>query len=245
MRLASCVRSACTVALVLAPATSSCGGTEDDRLVVFAASSLTDVFDELTAEFISQHPGSDVVVSVGGSPSLVAQLEDGAPADVLATADIATMQRADRDGSLVGPIQVFATNTLVIAVEPENPLGISSIEDLAGDVVVVLAAPEVPAGTYAQRLLDRAGVELDPVSLESNVRAAAAKVALGEADAALVYRTDIAQGLDAVEIDGAVEVRADYPIAATSGDPLAAEFITFVLGEQGAQILSDGGFGAP
>jgi len=226
----------------VASVVTACGGP-DDRVVVFAASSLTDVFDRLAAEFESTHPDIDVVVTTGGSSSLVAQLLDGAPVDVLATADRETMDQAVAE--LSGDPIDFARNELVIAVERGNPLRIADLGDLASGAVVVLAAPEVPAGRYASEVLRCAGVDIEPASYEQNVRSVAAKVALGEADAGLVYRTDIDDRLDAVELPVDCQVEADYPILAVTDTDAARRFMAYVTGTAGNDALVDAGFGLP
>jgi molybdate transport system substrate-binding protein len=229
---------------IMVAASASCGST-DDRLVVFAASSLTDVFDEIEVDFEAAHPGVDVVTSYGGSSSLVAQLEGGAPADVLATANPEQMSLAVRELAIGDEPVVFARNELVIAVESGNPLGVRSIDDLAGVPIVVLAAPEVPAGAYARQVLDCAGVVVEPASLETSVRSVATKVSLGEADAGLVYRTDIDDRLTAVEIGAECNVSAEYPIVALDDGAIASEFVEFVLGPVGVEVLERAGFERP
>ncbi len=215
--------------------------------MVFAASSLTDVFARLESEFEAARPGIDIVVSHDGSSALAAQIEQGAPADVFAAADEVTMARVLAEAD--GVPQVFARNRLAIAVEPGNPHRISGLADLADPrLVVVLAAPEVPAGAYAAEVLRRSGVAVSPDSLEHNVRAVAAKVALGEADAGIVYRTDVlAEGdrLDEVTIDDDHNEVADYPIVVVDDGELARAFVDFVLGEHGSDALDDSGFEAP
>lgn len=237
-----CRLAACLGAALLA---SACGGS-DDRLVVFAASSLTDVVDEIVAELERTDPDVDVVVNTGGSASLVAQLLSGADVDVLLTADTGTMQRAVDAGAVTGDPVLFARNELVIAVESGNPLGVRGLDDLGrDDLVVVLAAPDVPAGTYAEQAIRCAGVDVAPASLEQNVRSAAAKVALGEADAAVVYRTDIADGLQAVEIDPACQVDVRYPVAVVGDHPAAQAFVDLLTSPTGSAVLTSSGFGAP
>lgn len=231
------------LAIALALAVTACGRGED-RLVVFAASSLTDVFDRLESDFESEHPGTDVVVNAAGSSSLVAQLAEGAPVDVLVTADTDTMATALAVTPTIGEPVTLARNRLVVAVERGNPLGIGSLDDLA-DVVVVLAAPQVPAGAYSRSILACAGVEVDPASLEQSVRSVASKVALGEADAGLVYRTDISDDLDAVEIPAGCQVAAEYPIVLIDDTPVARRFLAFVTGVDGARVLADEGFELP
>lgn len=219
-------------------------GSGDDRVVVFAASSLTDVFDRLETEFESANPDVDIVVNTAGSSSLVAQLSDGAPADILVTADVDTMGRAVASSSIAADPVVLARNGLVIAVERGNPLAIESLDDLS-DVVVVLAAPEVPAGAYARTVLECAGVDVEPASFEQSVRSVASKVALGEADAGLVYLTDISDALEAVQVPANCQVSAEYPIVLISETPAARRFLSFVTGSDGAGVLTDAGFELP
>ena len=227
----------------LAVTLGSCG-SGDDRVVVFAASSLTDVFERLETEFEAANPDVDVVVNAAGSSSLVAQLTDGAPADILVTADVDTMARAIASTPIAGDPDVLARNGLVIAVERGNPLAIESLDDLT-DAVVVLAAPEVPAGAYARAVLECAGVEVEPASLEQSVRSVASKVALGEADAGLVYRTDVSDALEAVEVPAACQISAEYPIVLVADTPAARRFLSFVTGADGARALADAGFELP
>jgi molybdate transport system substrate-binding protein len=236
--------SATALALCLLAGGAACG-TADETVIVFAASSLTDAFDRIESDFEAANPGIDVVVSFGGSSSLVAQIADGAPADVLATANAEQMERAIANRSVVAAPEVFARTSLVIAVEPENPLGIAGLSDLADGPVVVLAAPEVPAGAYAQDVLDCAGVVVEPASFEPSVRSVATKVALGEADAGLVYRTDIDGRTVAVDLDPSCNVSAEYPIVAMTDDPGGARFVDFVAGPDGLAALSDVGFERP
>ncbi len=232
-----------TVALVAAG--SAACGSGGDQVVVFAASSLTDAFDRIEADFEAANPDVDVVISYGGSSSLVAQLLDGAPVAVLATANPEQMDRAIADRSPPAAPEVFARNSMVIAVEQGNPLGIDGLAALVGGPVVVLAAPEVPAGAYAEQVLVCAGIDLDAASFEPSVRSVATKVALGEADAGLVYRTDIDERIEAVEFGTACDVSAEYPIVVLTDDPEAERFVEFVLGPDGAAALAAAGFERP
>jgi molybdate transport system substrate-binding protein len=246
-------------ALVALVATASCGSdgaARDDGappdVTVFAAASLTEAFTELGDAFTAVTPGAEVTFSFAGSSELVAQLREGAPADVFASADLATMDvLTGADLVDAGP-EVFATNVAEIIVEAGNPREIRSVADLADDdLVVVQCAPEVPCGAYAEQVYANAGVTVMPASLEQNVKAVATKVLLGEADAGLVYRTDVlaaGDGADGVAIPDEVNVMAEYPIAllADAPDPRGGRaFIDFVLSGAGQQILADHGFGAP
>jgi molybdate transport system substrate-binding protein len=220
-------------------------------LTVFAAASLTDAFGELAARFAEDHPNATVKpVLFDGSATLATQLDEGAAADVFASADEASMDSVS--DLIAGTAQVFATNTLEIAVPRGNPAGISGMTDLARPGLrVVQCAPQVPCGAAARRLLSQAGVTVAPASEEQNVKAVATKVASGEADAGLVYVTDVqaAQGdLDGVSIPGAERAANAYPIAAlkAAADPaLATAFVRWVLSPSGQEILAGYGFGTP
>lgn len=240
------------VVLLLALAVTACGSDTDKaadqphELSVFAASSLTDAFTQLGTDFTAAHPGVKVAFDFASSNDLVTQLQQGAPADVLATADTASMDDAR---SLVGTPQSFAGNKLIIAVEPGNPQHITGLVDLARkDLKVVLAAPEVPAGKYAQQALDKAGVTVTPVSLEVSVKGVVTKVSLGEADAGIVYVTDVdaAKGkIDGVAIPDDLNVVAGYPIATvkdTTHPDDASAFVDYVLSDEGQKVLADSGF---
>lgn len=231
----------------VAIATPACGAGDDRKVTVLAASSLTEVFDRIEAAHEAAHADVDIVVSYAGSATLAAQIEAGADADVFASADVANMARVVADELVVGEPVAFARNALTIAVEPGNPLGLRDLADLADDeVVVVLAAPEVPAGAYAEEVLEAAGVVVDVASYEQNVRAVVSKIALGEADAGLVYRTDVSAAggrVEAVPIDSAVV--ATYVIAALDESADATAFLATVLGPAGRTALVDAGFGLP
>lgn len=236
--------------LAMAAGLSACGsaGSSSRTVTVYAAASLGPAFERIAADFEDAHPGIDVrPLVLDGSQVLATQIREGAPADVFASADEATMERvSDR---VRDPV-VFATNTLTIAVPPGNPAGVARLSDLADPrLTVVLCAVEVPCGAASRAVLDAAGVAVDPASEEQNVGAVLAKVAAGEADAGLVYRTDIERGgVEAVEAEGADAVVNRYPIGAVEGaaDPdAAADFVDFVAGAAGQEILADFGFGAP
>ncbi|WP_022890302.1 molybdate ABC transporter substrate-binding protein [Agromyces italicus] len=228
----------------------------DGTLTVFAAASLGGAFDELATRFEARHPSLDVLpITYDGSSVLATQLIEGARADVFASADEKNLERVADEGLTSGDPEVFATNVLEIAVEPGNPLGIDGLADLADAggtaPLVVVCAPEVPCGAAATELLENAGVELAPASEEQNVTAVLTKVRTGEADAGLVYVTDIAAAAGEVEgiaIDGASTAVNRYPIAALAGAPnpeAAAAFTRFVSSPEGAAILASFGFGAP
>jgi len=219
---------------------------------VFAAASLAAAYTEIGEAFMVDHPDADVMFNFAASSDLVAQITQGAPADVFASADEANMSKLTDAGGNAGDPRVFATNSLQIIVEPGNPKGITGVADLAeSDVLYVTCAPEVPIGKYAAQVLANAGVTATPVSFEENVKGIVTKVTLGEADAGIVYRTDVsAAGAEAegVDIPADINVQASYPIIATAeaGNPAgAAAFIDLVLSEQGQKILDSYGFGAP
>lgn len=228
------------------------------KLTVFAAASLKAAFDELIEGFRAEYPGVAFAPTVyDGSSVLVTQLESGAHADVFSSADEATMAKAAQAGLLAGSPELFASNELVIAVAPGNPLGIETLSDLAATgasgqpPLTVMCAEEVPCGTAARVLLDGAGVVLTPASQEQNVSAVLSKVVAGEADAGLVYRTDVqiaAGEVEGVEIEDADEHPNLYPIAVLrqSQAPEAAQaFVDFVRAERGQRILAAFGFGTP
>lgn len=232
---------------------SGAGGGEGGRtLTVFAAASLTEAFGALGRTFEGSHPGVRVRFGFGGSSTLAQQITQGAPADVFASASPATMRTVTDAGDAAGPPRVFTRNRLVIAVPKDNPGKVSEVGDLsAPGLKVVLCAVRVPCGAAAQKALGAAGVEVEPASRERDVKAVLTKVALGEADAGLVYRTDAkaaAGEVTGIEFPEAAQAVNDYPIAEVAQAPqpaLAEEFIRLVLGPQGRTALSRAGFEAP
>lgn len=239
-------------AVLLTPL-AGCGDDSDagdaTTVTVFAAASLTQTFTDLAAEFEAQHDGVEVRLSFGGSADLVEQIRQGAPADVFASADAETMAKA---GALVSSVATFATNTLEIAVPPGNPAGIASLADLERDGLrLVVCASEVPCGAATRRVAEVAGVALRPVSEEQAVTDVLGKVAAGEADAGLVYRTDVigAGGdVDGVAFPEAAGVVNRYQIgvvAQSEESDLASRFMGFVLGDTGQRTLARAGFGEP
>ena len=242
---------------VTAPAGTDTAPEVSGELTVYAAASLQASFDELTEGFAELYPEVTIAPTVyDGSSTLATQLISGAPADVFASADEPNMQAVVNENLIEGDANVFATNVLVIAVAPGNPLGIRSLADLVepvdGDTpIVVLCAVEVPCGNASQDLLAAAGVELEPASEEQNVSAVLAKVQTGEADAGLVYRTDVmgaAGAVDEVAIDGSEDRPNRYPIGtlSTSENAEAAEaFRAYILSPDGQAVLEEFGFGNP
>ena len=233
------------------------GGEESDEngqrgLIVLAAASLTDVFQSLEEPLEGLHPSISPKFSFESSSTLVAQVQQGVQADVIATADEETMGELKSAGLLEEPPQIFALNELAIIVEAGNPQNIQDLADLSDpNLKVVLAAEEVPAGAYARESLDAAGVEVQPVSLEEDVKAVVSKVSLGEADAGIVYVTDVkAAGstVSSVPIPQEHNVVARYPIAvlkeAPNEDP-AEDFVALVLSEDGRAALTEAGFSLP
>ncbi|MCR1784225.1 molybdate ABC transporter substrate-binding protein [Nocardioides carbamazepini] len=227
------------------------GGDSTRTLTVFAAASLTKTFEEMEKEFEDAHAGVDVKLSFGGSSDLVAQIAEGAEADVFASADTANMDKLVTGELAAGDPSEFATNTLTIVVPPGNPAGITSLADLTGtDVNLVLCQPEVPCGSASLKVAETAGLTLAPVSEEQSVTDVLAKVESGEADAGLVYVTDVTAAGDRVEgvaFPEAADVVNRYPIVAVEGSAeagLAQEWIDLVLGD-GQAILHEAGFGAP
>jgi molybdate transport system substrate-binding protein len=226
-------------------------GLEPQTLSVYAAASLTGAFDEIAALLEHENPAVDVQVSYDGSSTLATQIAAGAPADVFASADQKNLQPL-ADDALVGPATVFAGNTLRIAVAPGNPLQIDTLDDLARPgVLTVLCAAQVPCGAASAALLSNADVTLSPASEEQNVTAVVTKIAGGEADAGLVYATDVAANpgrIEGVTPAGASEVVGHYPIAvvADSAHAAAAQaFVDLVLSPAGQAVLAAHGFLAP
>lgn len=219
-------------------------------VAVFAAASLTETFDALADEFEAQHPGVDVVVNYGGSSTLAEQIVQGAPADVFAAANESTMTTVT-DAGLIDDPTIFVTNTLEIVVPAGNPGGVTGLSDFAQpDLAIALCAAEVPCGAATAQAFTAAGVTPAPDTLEQDVKAVLTKVRLGEADAGLVYRTDVAAAgdeVEGIEFAEASSVVNNYPIGAvnTSANSAAASaFIDFVLSPDARRLFDDAGFGA-
>ncbi len=236
-----------------APSAASATSTPalQGELTVYAAASLKAAFDEISVQFEKDNTGVDVLpVVYDGSSTLATQLIEGAQVDVFASADEKNMTKVTDAGLITAP-EPFATNTLVVATPTGNAAGVKALADLADPAVtVVLCAAEVPCGAASQTLLSNAGLTVTPVSLEQNVTAVLTKIAADEADAGLVYKTDV-QGRDDVDSftpDGADAVVNTYPIGTvtSSKNPeAAAAFAAFVTGAKGQKILAGFGFGAP
>lgn len=233
-------------------AAATASGSPSGSITVFAAASLQGTFTEIATAFEAEHPGTTVQLTFAGSSDLVTQISNGAPADVFASADEKNMAKLT-DADLVESAPVaFATNTLEIAVPPSNPAGIASFADLAREgVATVVCAPQVPCGAATATVEAATGVDLRPVSEESSVTDVLGKVVSGEADAGLVYVTDVASAGDAVtgiafpESAEAVNTYPIAPVAASANPALASAFVDYVTGEAGRQVLQVAGFGAP
>lgn len=248
----------CVILLVGTSATFA----QENTLIVFAAASLTDAFEEVATAFEAENAGVEVLFNFAGSSDLAAQLREGAPADVFASANNSQMNAA-RDAERIGATpRTFVKNRLVLIVPSDNPAGINTLLDLANDgVQLVIAAQDVPVRTYTDTMLSR--LALDPaygeaysaafmanvVSEEQNVRQVAAKVALGEADAGIVYISDVTPDISdaviAIQIPDYLNTIATYPIAITddtANPELAQAFVDYVLSDAGQAILVNWNF---
>lgn len=247
------LRGVLALAAASATVSTACAAGEREgdasTVDVYAAASLTAVFTTLAANFESSHPGIDIALTYGGSSDLATQIAEGAPADVFASANESQMERVRED--LDGDVAFFAVNMLTIAVPEGNPAHVTDFASLAQPgLVLVTCAPQVPCGAATAQLEGRLGVELQPASEEASVTDVLGKVASGEADAGLVYVTDIARtsGVEEVPFAGSELAANRYPIAVVAqGDAGAAarEFVDYVLGPAGQRTLASAGFGAP
>jgi molybdate transport system substrate-binding protein len=224
-------------------ASSSLQGT----VTVLAAASLTESFDQLKKDFEAAHPGVTVETSYGSSATLVQQVNNGAPASVLALAG--TTAAAPLDQSMVEDTRNFATNVLEIALPPSNPARVTSIDDLGKPTVkVVVCADTVPCGKAAQATFTKARVVPNVVSKEVDVKATLAKVKLGEADAAVVYRSDVVAAKGAVkgvEIPSQLNTHLSYPVITLGDDAATSAFVSYLLSAKGLDTVQSFGFGAP
>lgn len=228
-----------------APAADELSG----NATVFAAASLTESFNDLKASFEKDHPGATITLNFGPSSGLAAQIIEQGGADAFASADDANMKKVSEKGLVNGEPQVFIRNQLAIIVAPGNPKGVETLADLANpDLKVVLAAPQVPVGRYGREALTKAGVTAKPVSEAIDVKGVVGPVTLGEADAGIVYASDVkAAGTkaEAVEIPEEQNVIAEYPIALIKDSPnaeVARAFVDLVLSEEGEKVLTGKGF---
>lgn len=241
--------AALALALVLLPL-SSCGGDDDEQvLTVLAAASLTEVFTDLADTFEEEHDGVAVRLSFGSSTTLADQAGQGAPGDVLATADEPSMQAAEDAGALAQDAVVFAENQLVLVVPADNPAGITSYTDLLRSGVDWLrCADDVPCGRAAGRLIDLNEPLGDPASLEVDVKSVLAKVIAGEADAGFVYATDATtagRDVEVIDVPHAQDALTRYyiaPLEQAENDDLAADWVALVRSADGRTMLDDAGF---
>ena len=231
-------------------ATTSAAGMVTGDLTVLAAASLTDSFTELGKAFEAAHSGTKVTFSYDASSTLATQANNGAPADLFASADQTNMKKVTDTGNATDP-KVFAHNKLAILVKKGNPKKIMTLADFAKPgVTFVLCAAEVPCGKYGAQALAKAGVKAQPKSLEANVKAVVTKVTSGEVDAGIGYVTDAqaAASADGVTIDDQYNVVAEYPMAVlkqSKNANLAYAFLDYVLGPDAQKILAKYGFTAP
>ena len=248
------VLAGCSSSSSSTPASGStaAAGKISGKVVVFAATSLTDAFDKIGAQFEKANPGVTVKFNYNGSSSLATQITQGAPADVFASAAPSNMKTVTDAGLASGTPQIFAANSGEIMVETGNPMNIKSVKDLANPAVkVVVCAPEVPCGKVATAVFKNAGVTVKPVSQEQNVGGVVTKVTLGEADAGIVYVTDVKANegkADGVAIPADQNDITEYPIVQVRGAPnssAATAFISYVLGPAGQQVLASFGFLPP
>jgi molybdate transport system substrate-binding protein len=246
--------AAAVLVLTLGAGAAGCGGggASDDSLTVLAAASLSGTFTDLEQVFREEHPGVDVRLSFDSSATLAGQVAQGAPADVLATADEVTMESAVAAGATDERPTAFASNRLVLVVPDDNPAGIDSVSDLdTKDVDYVVCVPSAPCGHIAAAVLDEAGIDAPAASEEADVKAVLSKVMLGEADAGLVYATDALDAGSSVrtlEVSSSPATTTRYFIAALrdAADPgLAQDWVDLVMSRRGRRILGDAGFGSP
>ncbi|MCZ7434830.1 molybdate ABC transporter substrate-binding protein [Micromonospora sp. WMMC241] len=233
-----------------APSGSASGVT--GTVTVFAAASLTESFTTIGKDFEAANPGVKVTFNFAGSSALANQIDQGAPADVFASAAPKNMQSVVDAGNADGSPTTFVRNQLVIAVAKGNPKGVRALADLTRPgLKVAVCAEQVPCGAAATKALAAARVALTPVTLEQDVKGALSKVKLGEVDAALVYRTDAraaAADVDGVEFPESAEAINDYPIVVLKNAPnrtAAQAFVAYVRSDQGTSVLTAAGFQAP
>jgi len=250
--VATLVLGACATSPSSSPRPTTSSAPLAGSITVFAGSSLTDAFKNAGGEITKTNPDARFTFNFGSSSTLATQITNGAPADVFASADDANMQKIVDAKLTDGAAAPFVSNRLQIAVAPGNPRRIAGLADLARpDVVLVLAAPTVPAGKYALEALTKAGVGAKPMSQEVDVRAVLNKVSLGEADAGIVYVTDVRSApgrVTGVDIPEQQQVIARYPIAVVKDSKntrLARGFVDYLLSPAGQSVLAEFGFSKP
>jgi molybdate transport system substrate-binding protein len=251
--------AACVVLAAVSCSTSGAGGPQTQRLTVSAAASLSHVFPQIGAAFEDESGGVDVQFSFAGTDAIVAQIEQGAPIDVFAGASASYGEGLASEGLIDAPI-AFCTNTLVLVLPANNPAVIASFQDLAGaGVKIVIGAQTVPIGSYTRKVLAALDATYGPdyssrvlanvVSNEDNVQGVITKVQLGEADAGVVYVTDAKSAGSAVktiDLPSQAQATAVYPIAVVRASRIASiaqQFVSFVIGPRGRQLLRAAGFG--
>lgn len=255
------IGAAIVFALALGPGLAGCASPAQPKpaatgpsgeITVFAAASLKVPFTEIAEGFEAEHPGTSIELNFAGSSDLVTQITAGAPADVFASADPSNMEKLSAAGLVDGSPTTFATNTLAIAVPPSNPASIATFADLAAPgVKVVICAPQVPCGIATKAVEKSTKTSLAPVSEESSVTDVLGKVSSGEADAGLVYVTDVrasggkVEGINFPESAAVVNSYPIAPVATSANKELGAAFIASVTGAEGRKILADAGFEIP
>jgi len=253
MRIRAVVAAALAAALTLGccACSSSRSAATTTSITVFAASSLTEAFTALGKAFEAAHPGTRVRFDFGASSALAVQINQGAPADVFASASTKNMQQVIDAKGAASSVD-FATNVMEVAVPRSNPGHVAGLSDLArAGIKVALCEPQVPCGATAAKVFANAELAVKPVTLEPDVKSVLAKVQLGEVDAGIVYVTDVrAAGakVTGVEISPDVNASTTYPIAALTkaqNASVATAFVDFVLGAQGRAVLLADGFRAP
>jgi len=255
-RGAARVTSPIVAALTLALSAGGCSaaggapanGPTRHTVVVLAASSLTESLTAIAKDFEATHPGTDVQLSFAASSTVVTQVNQGAPADLIALAGTSAAGPLDAR-RIVGSSTSLASNTLEIATPPGNPGKVNALTDLSrATLKVVLCAATVPCGKAAAKALSAAGVVAHIVSYENDVKATLAKVQLGEADAAIVYHSDVVSAgarVRGVQIPASVNQTLDYPLIRLTDDPTTIELATFLLSDQARKRLRDNGFLTP
>lgn len=244
--------SALVLVILFSACASSSESQEQTTLNIYAASSLATPFAYAGLAYDKAHPGVKVQFNLGASSDLARFVQEGAPADVFASADVTNMAKVESNDLLDSQSMIFATNYLEIIVEKGNPLNISSLQDLENpDLVFVTTSPDVPIGKYTAEVLKKAGVSITPDSFESNVKGIMLKVASGEADAGIVYHSEVIASdgqVEGVKIPAELNIVAKYPIGIiknSANKKQAQGFVDFLLSTAGQAFLTQYGFGLP